>query len=71
MKYFIFLIIGEIIGGFVYQHMELPSEIEKRAKELNILKYDSKQNKFIVKDIVTIDNYDFEYLKHGSLKNHK
>lgn len=71
MKYFIVLIIGELIGGFVYQNMELPNEIEKRAKELNILKYDSKINKFIVKDSVYIDNFDLEYLKHGTTNSKK
>lgn len=65
MKYFIVLIIGELIGGFVYEYMELPNKIEQRAKEINIVTYDSKQNKFIIKDSVTIDNYDLEYLKYG------
>ena len=72
MKYFIVLIIGEVIGGLVYQHIELPNEIEKRARELNLLKYDSKQNKFIIKDSVYIDNFDLEYLKNGTMnKNNK
>lgn len=71
MKYFIVLIIGEIIGYLVYTSIIMPSDIEQRAKELNLLKYDSKLNKFVIKDSVTIDNYDFEYLKHGSLKQNK
>jgi len=71
MKYFIVLIIGEIIGYLVYTSIIMPSDIEQRAKELNLLKYDSKLNKFVIKDSVTIDNYDFEYLKHGILKHNK
>jgi hypothetical protein len=68
MKYFIILIIGEIIGAWAYHEIELPNVIEKRAKELNILKYDSKTDKYIIKDSVCINNYDFEYLKNSKIK---
>jgi hypothetical protein len=46
----------------------MPKDIEQRAKELNILKYDSKTGKFVVKDSVYIDNFDLEYLKYGTMK---
>ena len=67
MKYFIVLILGEIIGYYVYIHGIMPSDIEQRAKELDLLKYDSKKNAFIIKDSVYIDNFDLEYLKYGKI----
>jgi hypothetical protein len=67
MKYFIVLIFGEIIGYLVYVNGIMPSDIEQRAKELNLLKYDSKKNAFVIKDSVYIDNFDLEYLKYGKI----
>jgi len=67
MKYFIVLIFGEIIMYLVYVNGIMPSDIEQRAKELNLLKYDSKKNAFIIKDSVYIDNFDLEYLKYGKI----
>lgn len=67
MKYFIVLIFGEIIGYLVYVNGIMPSDIEQRAKELNLLKYDSKKNAFVIKDSVYIDNFDLEYLKYGTM----
>jgi hypothetical protein len=67
MKYFITLLLGEIIGYYVYINGIMPRDIEQRAKELNILRYDSKTDKFIIKDSVYIDNFDLEYLKYGTI----
>lgn len=69
MKYFITLLLGQIIGYYVYVNGIMPRDIEERAKELNIVKYDSKTNSFIIKDSVYINNFDLEYLKYGTMKN--
>jgi hypothetical protein len=70
MKYIIILLIGEAIGWFVCEQIEFPYLIEKRAKELNLMKYDGKTDSFKAKgDTVVFDFYLLHYLKYGKYKN--
>lgn len=69
MKYFITLIIGQIIGYFFCIYMEVPDIIERRAKDLDLMRYDGKTNKFIPKDSIFIRGSEINYLIHGTTKN--
>lgn len=69
MKYFIVLIIGEIIGGVVYHYMEMPREIERRAKDLDLMHYNGKLDKFVPKDSIKISGDELNYIIYGTTKN--
>ncbi len=68
MKYFIVLIIGEIIGYLAYVNMCMPHEIEQRMKDLNLMQYDGKTNKFIPKDSVILNAGELNYIIKGTTK---
>lgn len=68
MKYFIVLIIGEIIGYLVYVNICMPHEIECRMKDLNLMQYDGKTDKFIPKDSVKLNSEELNYLIKGTTK---
>jgi len=69
MKYFITLIIGEIVGYLVYVSFCMPNKIEQRMKDLNIMQYDGKADKFIPKDSVKLKSWELNYLIYGTTKN--
>lgn len=71
MKYFIILLIGEAIGWYACKHFEVPDVIEQRAKELNLMRYNGKSDKFIPKDTIEINGYELNYLIHGTTKMEK
>ena len=68
MKYFITLFIGQIIGVCLYHYLYMPNEIDERAIEYGLMRYDSKQDKMVVKDSVKFDEYTLQYLKYGKTK---
>jgi len=69
MKYFITLIIGQIIGYWFCVYMEMPNKIEERLKNLDLMKYDSKTDKYIPKDCVVVRGVEINYLIKGTTKN--
>lgn len=69
MKYFITLIIGQIIGYWFCIYMEMPSKIEERLKNLDLMNYDAKTDKFIPKDCVVVRSAEINYLIKGTTKN--
>jgi len=62
--------IGMLVGAMIFRDFAMPSYIERRAKETGLLKYDSKQNEFIVADSTTITNGDYHYIRYGTTKNY-
>lgn len=68
MKYIILLFIGEAIGWYVCMQLQFPSTIEQRLKDLDLMKYDSKTEKFIPKDSVILRSSEINYLINGTTK---
>ena len=64
---FIF-IAGLVIGIRVMYDWGMQKIIDQRAKELNIMRYDSQVDKMVPKDSLHLDNWDFHYLKYGTMK---
>ena len=64
------LALGIIIGISFFKKFLMSGIIEKRAKNIAILNYDSNTNSFFVKDSTVINNGDFHYLKYGTTKNY-
>ena len=62
--------IGMLVGAMIFRDFSMPNYIERRAKETGLLKYDSKQNKFVVVDSTTITNGDYYYIRYGTTKNY-
>jgi hypothetical protein len=63
LKYFMLLLGGQMIGGLVYMNFFVSRDLDERAKNLDIVRYDSKQNKFVIKDSVILTQEMFDYLK--------
>ena len=61
-------LLGLFISAFVCYKYMTNFLIEKRYKDLNITKYDSKVDKFIVKDSVMLKSGDLLYLINGTTK---
>lgn len=68
MKYTIILFTGYAIGLCTHRYWFMPDEIDKRAKEYGLMRYDSKMNKMTVKDSSAFDDYTLQYLKYGTTK---
>lgn len=69
MKYFIGFVIGFGIMGALWTYCFLPMEIKRRAKDLDLMKYDGKTDKFIPKDCVVVRSTEINYLIKGTTKN--
>jgi hypothetical protein len=59
---------GIVIGVCGLYFFAMPRFIEKRALDLNIIKYNSKEENFVIKDSITLSSDDLNYLKYGSFK---
>lgn len=59
------VLIGLLGGGLYYY--ALPKIIESRAKDLNLMRFDSKKDKFVAKDSIKISGWDLYYLQHGNV----
>jgi hypothetical protein len=55
-----------MITSFLYYQIQVPKVIEKRMKSLDLMEYDSKSDKFIMKDSILINSGDLNYIKYGT-----
>ena len=58
-----------LINVIVY-YIYIPIVFEKRARDINIMKYNAKTNSFIPKDSIQISSGDVYYLQHGTVKGY-
>jgi hypothetical protein len=64
-----FLIVSATL---IIQYAIIPNTVERRFKELALTKYDSKTGEVVLKDsVVTISEWDFRYIKYGTMKTDK
>ena len=69
MKYTITLLLGYAIGLYVHRYWFMPDEIDKRASEYFIMRYDGIKDKMVLKDSTYyFDEYALHYLKFGITK---
>jgi len=66
-----YCIIFSIIYIILFHYVIIPIVIEKRSKDLNLLKFKSTENKLVEKDSIFISGYELHYLKTGSFDNYK
>lgn len=62
------LLFGILIGMFIYYNNIQSKIIEKHAKALDIMRYDSGKDKMVAKDSVTLSYYELYYLIYGDFK---
>lgn len=58
-------LLGIFTGIFLMYFFSFPRLIEKRAKDLNILHYNAKDDTFTVNDTIVLDDYEWRYLRNG------
>ena len=51
-------------------HFVTPKIVERRARDLGLMQYNSEKDKFVAKDSVVIDVWDLHYLQHGTMKGY-
>lgn len=49
----------------------MPKVIESRAKDLDFMQYDGKQDKFVLKNNIKLTPADLYYLGHGTMHGYK
>lgn len=60
-----------IIGVyFICYYVIMPSEIERRFRDLNLMHYNGVKDKMVAKDSVSLDYYDLHYIQYGNLKDY-
>ncbi len=67
-KIIISVTIYSLLNGVILYYLILPSIIERRAKDLNLMRYDSVSDKFVPKDSLQITGEELYYLQYGILK---
>jgi len=55
----------------IFYYVALPEIIDRRAKDLGLLKYNSKVDKMEEKDSLHISGFDLYYLKRGTMEGYK
>ena len=66
LKIFTLIFYTAVIIASCYCVM-VPRVLESRAMDLDLLRYDSKKDNFVLKDSVVLGEYDFKYLKLGDM----
>ena len=64
-------ILGVVVGYVLMFIVIVPcfkNDLEQRAKNLNIMRYNGKSNKFIPKDSIKITGVELNYLLKGTTK---
>ena len=51
-------------------YVVIPKEIEKRARALNLMHYDSVKDGFVGNDSISMSDWDLYYLQHGNMKGY-
>lgn len=54
----------------IFYYIALPKIIERRAKHLGLLKYNSKVDKMVEKDSLHLSGWDLHYLKNGTMEGY-
>jgi hypothetical protein len=68
--YILGILIGFWIGFMCFDLYFMPKKLDKRAKSLGLMKYNSETDSFEPKgDTVVFDYYLLHYLKYGTYKN--
>ena len=61
-------IAGLAIGVRIMYNWGMQEIMDQRAKDLNLMQYDSCVAEMVPKDSLHLDNWDFYYLKYGTMK---
>lgn len=56
-----------VLCSIIFYYIALPKIIERRAKDLGLLIYNSKEDKMVEKDSLHISGWDLHYLKKGTM----
>ena len=67
-KIIISVTIYSLLNGVILYYLILPSIIERRARDLGLMRYDSVSDKFVPKDNLQITGEELYYLQYGILK---
>lgn len=71
MKKLLALLLWTCFCTWIFMGYVFPMVIDNRAAALGLLGYDSKTDKMIIKDTVTITNADLYYIKFGKMGGYK
>jgi len=59
-----------LLCAVIFYYLAVPKIIERRAKDLNLMQYNGKKNKFVAKDSLNISGWDLYYLQHGNMNGY-
>ena len=54
----------------IFYYVAVPKIIEHRAKNLNLMRYNSNKDKFVAKDTINISGWDLYYLQYGNINGY-
>lgn len=69
--YFMALVTYTIICFVTFYIVFMPKIIERRMKDLNIMHYNGKFEKFVGKDDVKLNSWDLYYIQYGNLNGYE
>ena len=59
-----------LLCAVIFYYVAVPKIIERRAKDLNLMRYNGEKDKFVVKDTINISGWDLYYLQHGNMSGY-
>lgn len=66
LKLALILCLVTLFFNIIYYYYILPKIIEDRAKDLGIMQYNGKKDRFVAKDSITLYQDDIYYLQYGN-----
>ncbi len=61
------LILMFITYSIFFYYIIIPNIIERRARDLNFMRYENVEDKFVPKDSLLINYWDLYYLQYGTM----
>lgn len=64
-------IIGYLMCSFItyimFYYVYMPRIIERRGRDLGVMRYSYEKDSYIPKDTITLNSYEFHYMQYGNL----
>lgn len=60
-----------VLCGVVFYTIFLPNIIEKRARKLGMMRYNSTIDKMVEKDSIHMSGWELHYLKEGTMEGYE
>lgn len=69
-KNIIIYILYTVFCAYIFYYIAIPKIIERRARDLDLMRYSAEKDKMIGKDSLQLNKWDIYYLQHGNMNGY-